>query len=60
MTLLDALVEQRISTATARGASDNLPGADAPLEFDDALVPEEVRVANCLMHSNKHDKGIPQ
>ena len=50
MKLLDALVEQRISAAAARGEFDNLPGAGEPLEFDDdALVPEEVRVANRIM-----------
>jgi hypothetical protein len=50
MKLLDALVEQRISAAVARGAFDDLPGAGAPLAFDDdALVPEEVRVANRIL-----------
>ena len=50
MKLLDALVEQRISAAAARGEFDNLPGAGEPLEFDDdVLVPEEVRVANRIM-----------
>jgi len=60
MKLLHALAEQRISAAAARGAFDNLPGAGAPLDFDDALVPQEVRVATCLMRSNEHDKGIAQ
>jgi hypothetical protein len=50
MKLLDALVEQRISAAAARGEFDNLPGAGAPLANDyDALVPEEIRVANRIM-----------
>jgi hypothetical protein len=50
MKLLDALVEQRISAAAARGEFNNLPGAGERLEFgDDALVPEEVRVANRIM-----------
>src|SRR5471032_3052263 len=50
MKLLDALVEQRISAAAARGELDILPGAGEPLEFDDdALVPDEVRVANRIM-----------
>lgn len=50
MKLLDALVEQRINEAAARGDFDNLPGAGAPLEFDDdLLVPEEVRVANRIL-----------
>ncbi|CAE6832208.1 hypothetical protein R69746_06549 [Paraburkholderia aspalathi] len=50
MKLLDALVEQRIAAAAARGEFDDLPGAGAPLPFeDDALVPEEVRVANRIV-----------
>jgi Domain of unknown function (DUF1992) len=50
MKLLDALVEQRISAAAARGEFDDLPGAGAPLEFDDdAFVPEEVRIANRIL-----------
>src|ERR1700760_4688077 len=50
MKLLDALVEQRINEAATRGEFNNLPGAGAPLEFDDdALVPEEVRVANRIL-----------
>jgi Domain of unknown function (DUF1992) len=50
MKLLDALVEQRIAAAAARGEFDDLPGAGAPLELDDdLLVPEEVRVANRIM-----------
>lgn len=50
MKLLDALVEQRIAAAAARGEFDDLPGAGAPLpQEDDALVPEEVRVANRIL-----------
>jgi hypothetical protein len=50
MKLLDALVEQRIAAAAARGEFDDLPGADAPLtREDDALVPEAVRVANRVL-----------
>jgi hypothetical protein len=50
MRLLDALVEQRIAAAAARGEFDDLPGAGAPLNLDDdALVPEEVRVANRIL-----------
>ena len=49
MKLLDALVEQRIAAA-ARGEFDDLPGAGAPLHLDDdALVPQEVRVANRIL-----------
>jgi hypothetical protein len=50
MKLLDALVEQRIAAAAARGDFDDLPGAGLPLELDDdLLVPEEVRVANRIL-----------
>lgn len=50
MKLLDALVEQRIAAAAARGEFDDLPGAGAPQEpDDDLLVPEEVRVANRIL-----------
>ena len=50
MKLLDALVEQRIAAAAARGEFDDLPGAGAPQALDDdALVPEEVRVANRIL-----------
>ena len=50
MKLLDALVEQRIAAAAARGEFDDLPGAGAPLTLDDdLLVPEEVRVANRIL-----------
>lgn len=50
MRLLDALVEQRIAAAAARGEFDVLPGAGAPLALDDdSLVPPEVRVANRIL-----------
>lgn len=50
MKLLDALVEQRIAAAAARGEFDDLPGAGAPQNLDDdLLVPEEVRVANRIL-----------
>ncbi|SMF98457.1 DnaJ family domain-containing protein [Burkholderia singularis] len=50
MKLLDALVEQRIAAAVARGAFDGLPGSGLPMELDDdLLVPEEVRVANRIL-----------
>ncbi|MBT2794449.1 DnaJ family domain-containing protein [Paraburkholderia strydomiana] len=50
MRLLDALVEQRIAAAAARGEFDDLPDPGAPLTLDDdALVPEEVRVANRIL-----------
>jgi hypothetical protein len=49
MRLLDALVEQRIAAAAARGEFDVLPSVGAPLELDDLLVPQEVRVANRIL-----------
>lgn len=50
MKLLDALVEQRIAAAAARGEFDDLPGSGMPLAFDDdLLVPEEVRIANRIL-----------
>jgi hypothetical protein len=50
MRLLDALVEQRIAAAAARGEFDDLPGAGTPLALDDdVLVPQEVRVANRIL-----------
>ena len=47
MTLaLDLLAERRIAEALARGELDDLPGAGRPLVLDDdALIPEELRVA---------------
>jgi Domain of unknown function (DUF1992) len=52
MRLLDALVEQRIAAAAARAEFDDLPGAGVPLALDDdALVPQEVRVANRILQN---------
>lgn len=53
MMVLDAIVEQRISDAQARGEFDGLPGAGAPLELeDDALVPEDLRVAYRILKNS--------
>jgi hypothetical protein len=50
MKLLDALVEQRIAAAAARGEFEDLPGTGTPQLLDeDARVPEEVRVANQIL-----------
>jgi hypothetical protein len=50
MRLLDALVEQRIAAAAARGEFDDLPGAGVALaQEDDVQVPQEVRVANRIL-----------
>src|SRR5262249_58659236 len=46
----DNLVERRIREAQEKGEFDDLPGTGAPLAFeDDALVPEELRVAYRLL-----------
>lgn len=50
MRLLDALVEQRIAAAAARGEFDDLPGTGvAPGLGDDAQVPQEVHAANRIL-----------
>jgi uncharacterized protein YydD (DUF2326 family) len=42
----DAITEQRIRDALARGEFDNLPGQGQPLELDDdSLIPEDQRLA---------------
>jgi len=44
------LVERRIRSAMAEGAFDDLPGQGQPLVLDDdALVPEELRVAHRVL-----------
>ncbi len=49
---LDALVEQRIGEAIARGEFDHLPGAGRPLDLDDdLLVPAELRIANRILRN---------
>ncbi len=46
MLVLDAIAEERIARARDAGEFDQLPGAGKPLALDDdALVPEEMRVA---------------
>jgi len=46
LSLLDALAEQHIAEATARGDFVDLPGAGAPLPPENMeLVPEELRAA---------------
>jgi hypothetical protein len=50
MSAWDVIAEQRIREAQARGELDNLPGAGAPLALDDdALVPEDLRVAHRIL-----------
>jgi hypothetical protein len=48
--MLDFLAERRIAEAIANGELDELPGKGRPLELDDdALVPEDQRVANRVL-----------
>lgn len=50
MRFLDVIAERRIDEARERGELDNLPGSGAPLELgDDALVPEDLRVAHRIL-----------
>jgi hypothetical protein len=49
MKLLDALVEQRIAAAAARGEFDDLSGMGVSRPLDDALVPQEVHIANRIL-----------
>lgn len=45
MQAFEAIAEQRIQEALARGELDNLPGSGQPLDLDDdRLVPEELRM----------------
>jgi hypothetical protein len=47
---MQAIVERKIADAIARGEFDHLPGAGKPLALDDdALVPEELRVAHRIL-----------
>ena len=48
--MLEFIAEQRIAEAIANGELDGLPGAGKALELDDdALVPEELRVAHRIL-----------
>ncbi|HEY7655606.1 MAG TPA: DnaJ family domain-containing protein [Burkholderiales bacterium] len=52
MRFLDVIAERRIDEARERGEFDNLPGSGAPLELgDDALVPEDLRVAHRILRN---------
>ena len=46
MLAFEAIAEQRITEALARGDLDNLPGAGQPIDLEeDPLVPEDLRMA---------------
>ena len=48
--MLEFIAERRISEAIENGELDDLPGAGRPLELDDdALIPEDLRVANRIL-----------
>jgi DnaJ homologue, subfamily C, member 28, conserved domain len=50
MSTFDNIAERRIREAQENGEFDDLPGAGAPLAFDDdALVPEELRAGYRLL-----------
>ena len=46
MFLLEAMAENKIREAMARGEFENLPGAGKPLRLeDDSMIPDDLRVA---------------
>ena len=45
----EAIVEQRIKKAEKQGAFENLPGTGRPLAFDDANVPNELRLSHKIL-----------
>jgi hypothetical protein len=55
---LEYLAEKKIAEAVERGELDDLPGAGRPLELeDDALVPEELRMANRVLRNAGLDRA---
>ena len=58
MLALELLAEKKISEAAERGDLDGLPGAGKPLDLDDdALVPEELRMANRVLRNAGIDRA---
>ena len=56
MLVLELLAEKKIAEAVERGELDDLPGAGRPLALDDdALVPEELRMANRILKNAGFD-----
>ena len=56
MLALEWIAERRIAEAVSQGELDNLPGAGRALELDDdALVPEELRMAHRILKN----AGVP-
>lgn len=53
MHAFEAIAEQRISEAVARGELDNLPGAGQPLNLEeDLLMPEDLRMAYRILKNS--------
>ncbi|MCG8634524.1 MAG: DUF1992 domain-containing protein [Desulfobacterales bacterium] len=45
----EAIVEERIKKAQKQGAFEKLPGSGRPLEFEDANVPNELRLSHKIL-----------
>jgi hypothetical protein len=57
---LEILAEKKIAEAAERGELDGLPGAGRPLDLeDDALVPEEMRMARRILKNSGFDSDFP-
>jgi hypothetical protein len=60
MLLLEYLAEKKIADAVERGELDDLPGAGRPLDLDDdALVPEDMRMAHRIHRNSGLDSDFP-
>ncbi|MGB7970752.1 MAG: DnaJ family domain-containing protein [Candidatus Deferrimicrobiaceae bacterium] len=52
MFLLEAMAENKIREAMARGEFENLPGAGKPLRLeDDSMIPDDLRVAYKILRN---------
>jgi len=50
--LLEAMAENKIREAMARGEFENLPGAGKPLRLeDDSMIPDDLRVAYKILRN---------
>jgi hypothetical protein len=60
MLLLEYLAERKIADAVERGELDDLPGAGRPLDLEeDALIPEELRMAWRILRNSGFDSDFP-
>lgn len=58
MLIFEILAEKKILEAASRGELDDLPGAGRPLDLDDdALVPEELRMASRILKNAGMDRA---